>query len=262
MLAAPLKQPGEEMEREEEVGDDGVGERFPVEEGGSPKFVSGTRRVYLGSAEALSDGSFVLPVVIDEMENVLSGQIELSFDKGVFKAIEAVKSDLTEEYLFASNIYEDKVKMSFAGAESRPGPGCIATVRFERLGVAAGDIQGIKLEKVQLNEGAISVVLGASGQEASGVPTAYRLFQNFPNPFNPITELRYQLPEASEVRLSVYNLLGQEVQRLVDGKMAAGVHSAQWDGRDDSGRPLASGVYLCRFRAGDFTQTKRIVLLR
>ncbi|OPX21603.1 MAG: hypothetical protein B1H02_07385 [Candidatus Latescibacteria bacterium 4484_107] len=94
------------------------------------------------------------------------------------------------------------------------------------------------------------------------LPQEYFLYQNFPNPFNPITELRYQLPEASEVRLSVYNLLGQEVRRLVDEKMAAGAHSAQWDGRDDSGNPLASGVYLCRFRAGDFRQTKRIVLLR
>ena len=103
----------------------------------------------------------------------------------------------------------------------------------------------------------------AVDEEATvSLPREYFLFQNFPNPFNPITELRYQLPEASEVRLSLYNLLGQEVRRLVNGEMAAGAHSAQWDGRDDSGNPLASGVYLCRFRAGDFRQTKRIVLLR
>jgi len=98
--------------------------------------------------------------------------------------------------------------------------------------------------------------------EVASLPQKFVLLQNFPNPFNTSTVIRVRLPEASEVRLSIYNLLGQEIRRLIDGEMEAGTHSVQWDGRDDSGRVLASGVYLCRFQAGDFTQTKRIVLLR
>ncbi|MCD6336178.1 MAG: T9SS type A sorting domain-containing protein [Candidatus Latescibacteria bacterium] len=76
------------------------------------------------------------------------------------------------------------------------------------------------------------------------------------------TAIRVQLPETSEVRLSVYNLLGQEVRILLDGKVEAGWYSALWDGRDASGRDAASGMYLCRLHAGDFVRTRRIVLLR
>jgi TolA-binding protein len=80
----------------------------------------------------------------------------------------------------------------------------------------------------------------------SGVPTEYGLSQNFPNPFNPQTEIRYQLPEASRITVKIYNFLGQEVRTLVDGQIAAGYHAVVWDGQDDFGRKVTSGVYFYR----------------
>ncbi len=89
------------------------------------------------------------------------------------------------------------------------------------------------------------------------IPAAFSLSQNFPNPFNPATTIRYELPLASEVRLGVYDLLGREVTVLVNERKAAGVHEISFDA---SG--LSSGVYFCRLRAGDYVAAKRILLIR
>jgi hypothetical protein len=89
------------------------------------------------------------------------------------------------------------------------------------------------------------------------LPTAVSLAQNYPNPFNPSTTITYALPKSSDMRLSVYDLLGREVSVLVNERKDAGVHEVKFDG---SG--LSSGVYLYRLRAGDFVQTRKLLLLQ
>jgi hypothetical protein len=88
-------------------------------------------------------------------------------------------------------------------------------------------------------------------------PTEYRLLQNFPNPFNPATEIKYLLPEAGRVKLSVYDLLGREVAVLVDEEKTAGEYTARFDAKG-----LSSGAYLYKLEAGTFAQTRRMLLVR
>ncbi|MDE3260159.1 MAG: T9SS type A sorting domain-containing protein [Gemmatimonadota bacterium] len=83
-----------------------------------------------------------------------------------------------------------------------------------------------------------------------------------PNPFNPSTVIGYQLPEAGDVRLAIYSVLGQEVRVLVNEGMEAGSFTVTWDGTDAPGRRVASGVYLYRIQAGGFSAVKRMVLLK
>lgn len=94
------------------------------------------------------------------------------------------------------------------------------------------------------------------------LPTGYRLAQNYPNPFNPTTEIEYSLSGAGLVRLDVMNILGQTVTTLVDGWRQPGNYSARWDGRDQSGETVASGVYLYRLRAGEYSSTRKMMLLK
>jgi hypothetical protein len=89
------------------------------------------------------------------------------------------------------------------------------------------------------------------------LPAVCALAQNYPNPFNPKTTIRYELPRGSQVRLSVFDILGREVSVLVDEKRDAGVYEVRFDGS-----ALASGVYLYRLKAGDFVQTRRFILVR
>lgn len=93
-------------------------------------------------------------------------------------------------------------------------------------------------------------------------PLSFELTQNYPNPFNPVTHIRYQLPETGVVQLSVYNLLGQEIKTLVAEKQIAGFYVVRWDGTDNNGFSVASGIYLYHLQTGDFRQTRRMVLLK
>ena len=108
-----------------------------------------------------------------------------------------------------------------------------------------------------------SVALIAGYQDVLDlVPTSFVLHPNYPNPFNPTTTLRYDLPERSEVTLMIYDILGREVRALVRGMEQPGRKSVTWDGTNDLGQKVSAGVYLYRIQAGDFTQTRKMVLLR
>jgi hypothetical protein len=92
--------------------------------------------------------------------------------------------------------------------------------------------------------------------------TAYHLAQNYPNPFNPITTIDYQIPIRSRVSLKIFDVSGKLVRTLVDEYEGVGSHVALWDGKDGSGKAVASSIYFYELRAGDYRQTKRMVLLR
>lgn len=94
------------------------------------------------------------------------------------------------------------------------------------------------------------------------VPGRYALHQNYPNPFNPETAIRYSLAQAEPARLAIYNVLGQEVVTLVDRHQAAGAHEIVWNGTDAGGRAVSSGLYFYRLQAGQFSETRKMVLLR
>jgi hypothetical protein len=96
----------------------------------------------------------------------------------------------------------------------------------------------------------------------SAVPTVFMLHQNFPNPFNPITTLRYDLPSGALVTLSIYDMLGKEITQLVKATQQAGFKSVQWNGKDSMGNNVSAGVYLYEIQAGEFVQTKKMVLLK
>jgi len=98
----------------------------------------------------------------------------------------------------------------------------------------------------------------------SELPDAARneLFQNFPNPFNPATTVRYSTAREGRVSLTVYNVNGQRVRTLVDAVQPAGTYAAVWDGKNDGGRTVATGVYFYRLTAGSFTEVRKMVLLR
>jgi hypothetical protein len=99
-------------------------------------------------------------------------------------------------------------------------------------------------------------------EDGEGVVRSYALFQNTPNPFNPVTAIGYSLPEASRVRIEVYDVAGRSVATLVDGDIEPGRHSVVWDGTNRRGQQLGSGVYFCRMTAGDFTGSRVMVLLK
>jgi hypothetical protein len=89
------------------------------------------------------------------------------------------------------------------------------------------------------------------------IPTEFALHQNYPNPFNPVTTIQFDIPEAGEVRLDVYNILGKKVATLVQGRLEIGGYTVGWDAAG-----IASGIYYYRISSAKFTSTKKMILMK
>jgi hypothetical protein len=101
---------------------------------------------------------------------------------------------------------------------------------------------------------------------SADIPESYKLHQNYPNPFNPSTRIRFDIPRVKEGQLEaslvIYNSLGQLVRRLYSGEIGAGRFEVEWNGRSDSGNPIPSGIYFIIFKAGYYSEIKRVILLK
>ncbi|OGU36476.1 MAG: hypothetical protein A2058_07065 [Ignavibacteria bacterium GWA2_36_19] len=94
------------------------------------------------------------------------------------------------------------------------------------------------------------------------LPEDFSLSQNFPNPFNPSTVISYSLPTNSLVTLIIYDLLGREVKTLINNEQNSGVYKVQWNGENDYGSKVSSGLYIYTIRTGQFNESRKMVLLK
>jgi hypothetical protein len=99
-------------------------------------------------------------------------------------------------------------------------------------------------------------------KDTPSIPFKFAIHQNHPNPFNPVTTLRYDLPEDALVNITINDMMGRQVKTLVNGSQTAGYKSIQWNATNDEGKPVSAGLYLYTIQAGDYSQTKKMVLLK
>ncbi len=138
---------------------------------------------------------------------------------------------------------------------------------FIGLDVEVGEQSSVSLNSGWENgAGVIPVASSAAKVVAPAalatLPEGFGLDQNFPNPFNPSTAIRYSLAEMADVKLSIYNMLGQQIRVLVRDARPAGVHTVEWDGRDAMGRHVATGLYFYRIEAGQFRATRKMTITK
>ncbi|NKB71365.1 MAG: T9SS type A sorting domain-containing protein [Candidatus Latescibacteria bacterium] len=136
----------------------------------------------------------------------------------------------------------------------------VEAVQFIRF---AGNLSGtFYLDDVRLVSALEAPITAVLEERTGDTPGNFALDQNFPNPFNSGTSIRFTLPQADRVELTVFNLAGQPVVKLIDGRRPAGAYTISWDGRGQNDQELASGTYLYRLRAGDQVTTRKLLLLR
>jgi hypothetical protein len=134
-----------------------------------------------------------------------------------------------------------------------------------RFNVLNPTISGrIEIVEALVADGAnrMNTLVGAHLDDVRALPDTYSLSQNYPNPFNPETVVPFALPVSGDIRVAVYNVLGQEVVVLADGYRAAGFHRLIWNGQDALGRPTSSGIYFVRMVANDFSSVRKMLLLK
>ena len=144
------------------------------------------------------------------------------------------------------------------GKEAISGDASLTDLIFSVKGGSNNLSFRIEMELLDAEEGINTL----NSKEVNLLPEKFALHQNFPNPFNAETVIRYQLPTASAVRMTIYNLLGQEVRKLVDGNVQPGIHQMVWDGRDNANKLLSSGMYFCRLQVENFVQTRSMLILK
>lgn len=208
----------------------------------------------------------------DEVELVLSlkgtakiyaTELYLTFDESELTPVGLAGAPLSEGMSLQSNLGTRSVRIALAGTEAVESEGdLIRLVFMTKRPVADLAATSIRIEEFRLNESELST----GWESAAQVPTTFGLDQNFPNPFNPETSIRFQLPTPSLVSVIIYDLLGREVRSLVDGTRDAGFYSVVWDGRNNLGQQASSGVYFYRLHASgggtEFTTVKRMLLVR
>lgn len=115
----------------------------------------------------------------------------------------------------------------------------------------------------QIMKNKLYTVVGIQGEEINNaIPASVELYQNYPNPFNPETTIRYSLPIQSEVTLKIYNVLGQEIRSLVNGVQTMGAKTISWDGRDNRGKMVGSGIYIYCLKTSQSVLSKKMFLIR
>jgi len=115
-------------------------------------------------------------------------------------------------------------------------------------------------ESVRSEPVSVNAIVAIDSQEE--IPTKFALKPNYPNPFNPETTIEFALPKTSKVTLTIYNLMGQMVQELVQSEYPAGYQRVVWNGQDSRGNAVGSGVYIYTLKAGNFSQTRKMILMR
>ncbi len=136
------------------------------------------------------------------------------------------------------------------------GAHLLTTLHFERLQTGPSDVQLLDAEWI---DSAYGRHLSTAG---SALPQVFALMPNYPNPFNPQTQLRFALPAAAAVQLEIYDVLGQRVRVLLATRLAAGLHAVEWDGRNDAHGDVASGTYFVRLRSEGRSAMRKMLLLR
>lgn len=203
-------------------------------------------------------------------QHLLASEVTLSFNPTYLKLIDVVSDLPNQGATTISNKLENKVKFAMASSENLASNFELVTIRFEILQPIRSRISDLlNVESLKLNENETVADLNKTdlSETISELPKDFALLQNYPNPFNPTTTIWYQLPVDGKIRLSIYNTLGQQITTLVDDSKVAGFYTSEWNGKDQSGKTVASGIYFYRIEIQGydnqkFVSVKRMIMMK
>ena len=225
---------------------------------------AGPAQVGLISSGILKESAKLVEVDGSFGVDVAGVQFEFSYNPDEIQSIIPELTDRTKDlslFFSASNGILKIGIIDLAGKHLIPaGDGPLV-----KLSITGSDLGSLELQKaILVDEKAtpFEVIILPKEESPATRPRGFALLQNYPNPFNPETEISYSLPEHSQVRLAIYNLMGQKVRILVDEYQAAGHKTVHWDGTDEDGNKVASGIYFYRIKAGKYAETKKMILMK
>lgn len=221
--------------------------------------------------KGIRPNEFDLIIHLNKPTNVYGLNFKLSFDTTMVKPIGMNKTMESDSMTMVHYFPAGYANVAMAGTKPLNEKGDVARFTFKLLDPAQAQQQILfTVKKFILNETDVTSDVGViilNVDDVFELPTTFGLSQNYPNPFNPVTSINYQLPSASSVKVSVYNMLGQELKTLVAAEQQPGYYTVQWNGTDNNNRTVASGVYIYKIDARGngkekFTQIKKMLMIK
>ena len=219
----------------------------------------------LSEAHGLKGDTISVPITVDNIDILSSGDMSISYDSNVLRAIDVLSSG---GLLMVNNITQPGlIRISFANADILNN-GKLAEIKFE---VLTNDVSPLTFKMVELyNHDALPLNTKFTNKQFGAwtiAPDYSALLQNYPNPFNPETWIPYQLHESGEVAIKIHNVTGELVRELKLGYKPAGQYitkdmSAYWDGKNEAGESVASGIYFYTIQAGEYSATRKMIIMQ
>ena len=209
------------------------------------------------------DKRLTIPVRANIEGDLYAAQFKICYDAEQlsFENLRLGKNCEGSEIAF--NDRQGEIIVAMAGARSLSSEIDLMILEFRLKDREQQSGHLLKIEQAVLNEGSIQVgELPLLASLKAILPKTTQLFQNFPNPFNPVTAINYQLNRSTHVRFKIFDLLGKEVVTLVNKRQEAGSYSVIWDGRDKSGHLVASGIYLYQLKTDEYMATRKLLFIR
>jgi hypothetical protein len=223
----------------------------------------GLDQIIFSLGEPIESGldEITIPLEIESVSEMFAYEINLGFDEHTLEFTDVEFGEMNDGALTQYSEDEGDLNLVMASSEAIQGSGDIAYLTFR---VKKEDASPrVTLNRVEVNEVDITATSVNNEELALNVPEEFNLYQNYPNPFNPSTNIAFDIPEANtKVSLVIYNILGQQVKTLVNDVYSAGRFSVRWDGTNDYGNLVSTGMYIYRIQAGNVVQSKKLTFIK
>jgi len=203
-----------------------------------------------------------IPIKIESASDLLSFELELNYPSDQFSLIEIQKSDIGSDFQFITHQQKDKLNLVLYRTQPLNDSGNLISIIFE-ADKKVTVIDQFKIEKFRINNyPSIQGIISLKDTPITQIPETFKVYQNFPNPFNHRTAIRLSVHKYSNVKLTVYNLNGEIVRTIVDEPLVPDTYIFYWNGTDERSRLVSSGIYLCRVNCGSELESFKLLFIK
>ena len=209
-----------------------------------------------------------IPVLLTGGNNLLSFEFDISYDSDIVTFENVEWSEMINHFTIEENTEDGSIRFAGMGTTPDGEEGVFTTVSLFVASNFNGESLDVTVNRSRINESepiedlVITFTNTVLSVDTKAIPKVYALRQNYPNPFNPTTQIKYDLPEDALVTINIYDLTGRSIKSLVNSNQSAGYRSIQWNATNNLGEPVSAGMYIYMIQAGEFRQTKKMVLLK
>ncbi|MBC8184900.1 T9SS type A sorting domain-containing protein, partial [candidate division KSB1 bacterium] len=208
-----------------------------------------------------NNNNIAVLINVEREQRVLSANIEMNFDNKTLEYIEYKKSPLSSDFQVVKNFQKGRLRIGMYSTEPINGSGELLRLIFTQT-EGTNEIKPFLMTKLIIND---NVLVNATSAIELSIEQneihKFELYQNYPNPFNNRTTIKYKTQKDGFGEITIFNIFGRKVKTLINGQISKGYHEITWDGKDENGKNVASGVYFYQLKLDEFKSIKKLLMI-